>query len=206
MCYFLFFRHDLFSSNSPPLEDEWTPTVFLGEIWACAAFILSVLLSEAVATAEGVWNKKKRCVCQGWAAVGEPAIWQLRGDDGAAALVRPSLPIGIYLQAVEGIRSSNLGAFANKHVSILSLLIEANKPAKPLAKAFPSWASGSAALYWWGGKKYANTQEIMCFIFLAPVKKKEKKHVFGTQKMCVLNRENHIFLKQRRERRNCRRG
>lgn len=106
-------------------------------------FILSVLLSEAVATTRGEAGGpekkgKKRRVCQGRAAVGVPAIWQLRGDDGAAALVRPSLPIGIYLQAVEGIRSSNLGAFANKHVSILSLFIEANKLAKPLAKAFPS--------------------------------------------------------------------
>lgn len=147
---------------------------------------------------------KKKCVCQGWAAVGEPAIWQLRGDDRAAALVRPSLPIGIYLRAVKGIRSSNLGAFANKHVSILSLFMEANKPVKPLAKAFPSWASGSVALYWWRKKICKHTGNHVFYIS-GTSKKKKKKHVFGTQymKMCVLNRENHIFLKQRRERRNC---
>lgn len=58
MCYF--FGNGLFSSNSPPLKDEWTPPVFLGEIWACALFISSVLLSEAAAgTKRGAWKKKK---------------------------------------------------------------------------------------------------------------------------------------------------
>lgn len=92
-----------------------------------------------------------------------------------AVTTGPSLPIGIYLRAVEGIRSSNLGAFANKHVSILSLFIEANKPAKPLAKAFPSWASGSVALYWWGGKKNMQTHRKSCVLYFWHQLKKKKK-------------------------------
>lgn len=167
----------------------------------CSVYLVCAALRGCGDDEERGWGalkkRKKRRVCQGRAAVGEPAIWQLPGDDGAASLVWPSLPIGIYLRAVEGIRSSNLGAFANKHVSILSLFIDANKPAKPLAKAFPSWASGSVALYWWGGKKYANTQEIMCFIFLAPVKKRGKKTCLWDtvhENVCVEPWKSH-FLK-----------